>query len=78
MRSHNKKSLLKFPKYWLRIIRYSIFKSSSFMFCQSLIKTLCAGSCLYFLTGNSIQIVYNGRFSNANNDFNVTILETKS
>ena len=40
MRSHNKKFLSTVSKYWLRIIRYSILKSSSFMFCQNLIKTL--------------------------------------
>ena len=32
---------------------------------------ICAACCLYFLTGNSIQNVYNGKFSNANNDFSV-------
>ena len=42
------------------------------MFCQNLIKALHAGCCLYFLIGNSTQNVYNGKFSNANNDFNVT------
>ena len=52
------------------------------MLCQNLIKTLyvlvivynpiCAGCCLHFLTGNFTQNVYNGKFSDANNDFSVT------
>ena len=28
--------LAKFPKYWVTLIRYSILKSSSFMFCQKI------------------------------------------
>ena len=48
------------------------------MFCQNLIKTLYVLVVVYISwIGNSIQNVYNGKFSNANNDFNVTILETK-
>ena len=49
---------------------YSIFKSSSFMFCQNLIETLYL--MLYFLIGNSSQNGYNGKFLNVNNQFNVT------
>ena len=51
------------------------------MLCQNLIKALyliCAGCCLYFLTGNSTQNVYNGKFSDANNDFSVTNVGKKS
>ena len=29
----------RFPKYWLSLVRYSTFKSSSFMFDQNLIET---------------------------------------
>ena len=44
------------------------------MLCQNLLKTLKprASCCLYVLTGNSTQNVYNGKFSDANNDFSVT------
>ena len=50
------------------------------MFCQNLIKTLYVLVVVYIsiLTGNSTQNVYNGKFSNANNDLSVTMLETKS
>ena len=34
--------------------------------------TVFAGCCLYFLTGNSSQNVYNGKFSITNDDFSVT------
>ena len=43
------------------------------MLCQNLIKTLYVLVVfLYFLTGNSTQNVYNGKFSNANDEFSVT------
>ena len=29
------------PKYWMSLTRYLTLKSSSFMFCQHLIETLC-------------------------------------
>ena len=71
-------SLVKSPKYWLRVVRYSIFKSSSFMFCQNLIETLIwAGCCLYFLTRNLTESVYNGKFYSVNNEFNVTNVRNK-
>ena len=40
MRSHNKKFLSKVSKILAEDNRYLVFKSSSFMFCQNLIKTL--------------------------------------
>ena len=40
MRSHNKKLLRKLPKYLVEIIGCSLFRSSSFMLCQNLVKTL--------------------------------------
>ena len=33
---------------------------------------ICASCFLYFLTGNLSQNVYNGKFSDVNNEFNVT------
>ena len=36
------------------------------------------GCCLYFLTGISTQNVYNGKFSDANNDFSVTNVRTQA
>ena len=47
MRSHNKKCLSKASKIFVGIIRYSIFRSSSFMLFQSLIKTLCVVAVVY-------------------------------
>ena len=40
MRSHNEKLLRKVSKILPEVIRYSVFKSSSFMFCQNLIENL--------------------------------------
>ena len=40
MRSHNKKFLSKASKIFGGVVRYLIFRSSSFMLCQNLIKTL--------------------------------------
>ena len=48
-----------------------MFKSSSFMFCQSLVETLHVVIIYISLTGNPTQNVYNGRFSNVSNKFNV-------
>ena len=62
----------KFPEYWLSLLRYTTFKNFRFMCCQNLIGILCAGCHLYFLIGSLIQNVYNDRFSNVNNEFNVT------
>ena len=43
------------------------------MLCPNLIESnlICAGCCLYLLTGNSTQNAYNGKFSDANTDFSV-------
>ena len=42
------------------------------MFCQNLIKTLYELAVVYFLDRESSQNVYNGKFYNVNNEFNVT------
>ena len=47
------------------------------MLCQNLIKPYMCWLLFIFLTGNSTQNVYNGKFSDANNDFSVTNVRNK-
>ena len=73
MRSHNKKYLSKTSKIFggdnkiFNFLKFLIYALPEFNY-----NLICAGCCLYFLTGNSTQNVYNGKFSDANNDFSVT------
>ena len=62
----------KFPKYWLKFIRYSTLKSSSFMSCKNLIENLYVPVVFISLDRESEQNVYSGKFSNVNYEFNVT------
>ena len=65
----------RFPKYWLRLIRYySALKMSLFIYVLPNFNgnQIWGSSYLHFSTGNLTENAYSGKFLNVRNEVNVT------